>query len=108
MAVRMKPLKVQSDASKTGMDEARRRRFWAKAKQEELKLSSLEGGLISRDIVKRGIIRNYQRVKDQLLNMPARYAAIFAAESDQRKIHDLWTKELHKTLKEISDVRRFY
>lgn len=40
-------------------------------------------------------------VRDAMLNIPSRIAGILAAESDQRKVHDLLEKELRQALEAL-------
>lgn len=42
-------------------------------------------------------------VRDSMLNIPSRLAGILAAESDQRKVHDLLEREIRQALEALSN-----
>jgi hypothetical protein len=43
-----------------------------------------------------------RRARDKFLNIPARLAGILAAESDQARVFEVLTRELHQALEDLS------
>lgn len=103
--------RYQSDAGKIGGEdmsaensyaEADRRQKWAKARQEELKLQKIQGMLVFRSAVDQEIFDMIRRARDKFLNIPARLAGILAAESDQARVFEVLTRELHQALEDLA------
>jgi len=46
----------------------------------------------------------YRIFRDGMLNIPDRLAAVVAAESDPRRVHELMSTEIRKALTEFSDA----
>ena len=58
--------------------------------------------LVSRDEVKVAAFSMARTVRDSLLNIPDRIAAMLAAESDPTRVHHILTEELRRALIELS------
>lgn len=67
-----------------------------------IKLQRIAGELVPVERVQKDWFEAGRRVRDGLLNLPSRSSGVFAAESDQNKIFDLFTKEIHQILTELS------
>ena len=50
--------------------------------------------------------RSYRTLRDKILNIPDRVAAILAAERDPARVHAALTAELKRVLHELSDDAR--
>jgi len=61
------------------------------------------GKLVSRDEVQVGAFNRFRTFRDGMLNIPDRVAAVLAAESDARKVHDILSTEIRKALLEFAD-----
>jgi hypothetical protein len=46
----------------------------------------------------------FRQFRDGMLNMPDRLAAVLAAETNPRQVHELLTTEIRKALLEFSDA----
>lgn len=86
----------------TSYNEAERRLKLAKARQEELKLLKIEGELIARASVIKAQFAVGRQIRDGLMALPARLSGLFAAEHDQAKIYELFTRELHQVLEGLT------
>ncbi len=84
-------------------EEARRRRELAEAQKAELQLAELQGDLIRTADVRAAYAKRAAGLRDALLQIPARLAAVVAAEGDQAKCHDILQAELHQVLGQITD-----
>lgn len=79
--------------------QARREMF--KANITELEYKRQMGELIPADEVDKEWFRLARLVRDGMLNIPARIADQLAAETDQRKIHDLLEMEIYQALEAV-------
>jgi phage terminase Nu1 subunit (DNA packaging protein) len=79
---------------------ARDRHF--KALLSELEYRKQVGELVKRSAVEAGWFRTGRQVRDGLLNIPPRIAGIVAAETDQRKVHEIIDAEIRRVLKVLS------
>lgn len=73
-----------------------------RAKLVELEYEERVGTLVRKDEVEKEMFRIGRQVRDSLLNVPARLAGILAAESDQRKVHDLLESEMRQSLEVLA------
>jgi hypothetical protein len=73
----------------------------------EAKAKAETGKLVSADEVKIAAFRRARIVRDGMLNLPDRLAAILAAEHDATKVHTLLTTEIRTVLVELSDADSF-
>ncbi len=62
--------------------------------------------LVSRDEMQVAAFNRYRMFRDGMLNIPNRLAAVLAAETDPRQIHELLATEIRKALTEFSDANR--
>jgi hypothetical protein len=60
--------------------------------------------LVSRDEMQVAAFNRYRTFRDGMLNIPDRLAAVLAAESDPRQVHELLSTEIRKALTEFSDA----
>lgn len=68
----------------------------------EIKLKKVAGQLVPLQQVKDDWFRVGRQIRDSLLNLPSRLSGPFAAESNQDKIFESFTKEIHAVLTELS------
>ncbi|MFN7225836.1 MAG: hypothetical protein ACK5UY_01100 [Holosporales bacterium] len=68
----------------------------------EAKAKAETGKLVSADEVKIAAFRRARIVRDGMLNLPDRVAAVLAAETDAAKVHAILTKEIRLILEAIS------
>lgn len=80
--------------------QARERHF--KASLAELEYRKQIGQLLERERVEAEAFRLARMVRDAILNIPSRLAGILAAETDQRKAHDLLERELRQALESLA------
>lgn len=73
-----------------------------RAKLVELEYEERVGTLVRKDEVEKEMFQIGRLVRDAVLNVPSRLAGIIAAESDQRKVHDLLERELRQALEALS------
>lgn len=69
----------------------------------ETKARLESGKLVEADEIRIAAFRKARVVRDGLLNLPERLAAVLAAESDANKVHELLTTEIRQVLTELSD-----
>jgi phage terminase Nu1 subunit (DNA packaging protein) len=84
-------------------EEARRRREMAEAQKAELQLAELQGDLIRTADVRAAHAKRVAGLREALLQIPARLAAVVAAEADQGRCHDILQAELHQVLGQITE-----
>jgi hypothetical protein len=70
----------------------------------EAKAKAETGKLVSADEVRIAAFRRARIVRDGMLNLPDRLAAVLAAEHDATKVHTLLTNEIRTVLVELSDA----
>lgn len=68
----------------------------------QIKLQRIAGELVPVDRVQKDWFESARRVRDGLLNLPSRLSGVFAAEANQEKIFELFSKEVHTVLTELS------
>jgi hypothetical protein len=81
---------------------SRARREKAEAQTAELKLAELQGLLVRADTIRAAHAKRLAGLRESLLQIPARLAAVLAAEPDQAKCHDALQRELHGVLASVS------
>lgn len=74
-----------------------------KAELAKLELERAKGRLVDADIVERAAFDCARRVRDAILSIPIRIAAILAAESSEQKVRECLTAELTQILEELSN-----
>lgn len=67
-----------------------------------MKLKRISGDLVPIDRVQKDWFESTRRVRDGFMNLPSRLSGVFAAELSQDKIFELFTKEVHAVLTELS------
>lgn len=83
---------------------SRARREEAEAELAELKLAEQRGELVRAADVRAAYAKLAAGLRESLLQIPARLAAVLAAESDQAKCHDALQLELHQVLAQVTEV----
>lgn len=73
-----------------------------KAKLAELDYLERIGKLVEKEKVEAEAFRIGQLVRDAMLNVPSRLAGVLAAETDQRRVHDLLEQEIRQALEALS------
>ena len=68
----------------------------------ELELAEKNGVLIDAERVRRVTFEKARVARDALMSLPARLSAQLAAETEQMKIHDLLTVEIHRICTELA------
>lgn len=81
---------------------SRGRRERAQAELAELKLAEQRGELVRAAAVESAHGRRVSGLREALLQIPARLAAVLAAESDQARCHDVLQAELHQVLEQVA------
>lgn len=80
------------------------RREKAEADMAELKLAEQLGELVRASDVRAAYSKRAAGLRESLLQIPARLAAVLAAESDQARCHDVLQAELHAVLQQVTDA----
>jgi hypothetical protein len=75
----------------------------AEARIAQLKLAELRGELVRAADVKATYAQLAAGLREALLQIPARMAAVLAAEADQGKVHDILRAELHQVLAQLHE-----
>lgn len=73
-----------------------------RAKLLEIKAKVEAGKYVDADDVKVAAFNKARVVRDALLNIPERLAAVLAAESDARRVHQLMVAEIRSALEELT------
>lgn len=73
-----------------------------RAKLAELDYRERVGELVERDAVDAERFQTGRQIRDALQNIPSRVAGLLAAETDQRKCHDLLDREIRLALEGIA------
>ena len=74
-----------------------------RGKLAELDRRRREGELVERGEVEEAAFSNARRVRDALMNIPARVASLYAAETDPQKIHQNLEDEIRTVLIDLID-----
>lgn len=82
--------------------DSQRKKEEFRAKLVELEYEERVGTLVRKSEVEKEAFRIGRLVRDAILNVPSRLAGILAAESDQRRVHDLLEKELRQALESLA------
>jgi phage terminase Nu1 subunit (DNA packaging protein) len=81
----------------------RARREAAEAELAELKLAEQRGELVRAADVRAAHSKRAAGLREALLQIPARLAAVLAAESSQARVHDVLQRELHEVLSQVAN-----
>jgi phage terminase Nu1 subunit (DNA packaging protein) len=76
-----------------------------RGKLAELDRRRREGELVERGEVEEAAFSNARRVRDALMNIPARVASLYAAETDPQKIHQNLEDEIRNVLIDLIDEK---
>lgn len=93
---------VENETATTSYHVAKTLREVAEARLAQLKLAELKGELVRAADVKSAWAKRAAGLREALLQMPARLAAVLAAETDQARCHDAMQAELHSVLAQIT------
>jgi phage terminase Nu1 subunit (DNA packaging protein) len=74
-----------------------------RGKLAELDRKQREGELVERSEVEEAAFSNARRVRDALMNIPARVASLYAAETDPQTIHQNLEDEIRTVLIDLID-----
>ena len=78
------------------------RKLQLENEMRQIKLQRIAGELVPVERVQKDWFELSRRVRDGLLNLPSRLSGVFAAESNQAKIFEMFTAEVHTVLAELS------
>lgn len=98
----MLPARTQT-TSTTSYTAARARKETALAALRELQLKERTGELVEREAVERVAFATGRRIRDSIENLPARLSGLFAAESDQSTIFQLFSREIQVCLEGLTN-----
>jgi len=74
----------------------------SEAKIADLKLREMRGELVRVDEVRNSFARKASALRESLLQIPSRLAAVLAAETDHARCHDLLSAELRTVLEQLT------
>lgn len=83
------------------LKEAKRRHKAWQAAREKVEYQERIGKLVKAKEVRIAAFSAARKVRDQMLNIPDRLAAVVAAETDQKKVHKIILEEIEKALEGI-------
>jgi hypothetical protein len=72
------------------------------AKMAKLEYDKAIGSVLDKEQAEKDEFRNARIVRDTLMRLPDRLAAVLASETDQNKIHTLLTTEIRQALEALS------
>jgi hypothetical protein len=96
------PAAPPDTVGRSGYFDTKTRRELAEAKLSELELQEKQAELVRSADVKRETFSIFRALRDRILGVPDRLAAILAAEADTAKVHTLLGDELKNALREIA------
>ena len=76
------------------------------ARMAKLDLDERTEKLVSSDEVQIAAFNRFRQFRDGMLNIPDRLAAVLAAETQPRRVHELLAAEIRKALLEFSNANR--
>ena len=94
---------TETDKPPLTFEQARTLREGIRAELDRLKLDEARGNLVRRDDVERSAFECGRALRDAVLAVPDRVAAIVAAESDEHRVHEVIRAELMAALSGLSD-----
>lgn len=83
--------------------DAQRRKELAAAALKELDVRQRSGELIEVAVVERTLFNRTRQTRDALLSLADRLAGILAPITDQTKVHELLTHEIHQALESLAE-----
>jgi len=93
-------------AAQTTLNEAKTINEILRGKLQELEYKQRIGELVSKREVEREAYELAKRVRDAILSIPDRVAAVLAAQTDQRRIREILLEELHHALEILAQEGR--
>ena len=93
----------QDGSIASGYAKSRAVREFYDAKMAELAYKEKLGSLISTAEVKIATFNEHRAMRDAMLNLPDRLAAILAAETEEAKVYKIMREEIHKALGDYAD-----
>ena len=98
--IKARPMTKEGEEADHWLREFRKERALTARYQREV----LEGKLLYSQDVESEIFKLTRMTRDALLNIPARLAAILAAESDRKRVEEMLDIEMRKALEELPNV----
>lgn len=93
---------IESPAKSPAFAAVQLRKEHYRAELARLEFEQAINKLVNREHVEAEGFRIGRQVRDAILNVPARLAGILAAETDQRRVHDLLETELRQALEALA------
>lgn len=100
VAAYVRHLKKKDEGSSKAGEEVKK--IQLENEMRQIRLQKIAGELVPVDRVQKDWFESTRRVRDGMLNLPSRLSGVFAAESNQEKIFESFTKEVHAVLTELS------
>ena len=100
VAAYVRHLKKKDEGSSKAGEEVKK--IQLENEMRQIRLQKIAGDLVPVDRVQKDWFEATRRVRDGLLNLPSRLSGVFAAELNQEKIFESFTRELHEVLTELS------
>jgi hypothetical protein len=92
----------EPESSAISFLEAQRRKELANAQLKELEVQKRAGELIEVATVEKAMFEKGRQVRDALQSLADRLAGILAPISDQAKVHEVMSKEIHQALEGLT------
>lgn len=92
----------EPESSATSFLEAQRRKELANAQLKELEVQKRAGELIEVATVEKAMFEKGRQVRDALQSLADRLAGILAPITDQAKVHEVLSKEIHQALEGLT------
>ena len=83
---------------------ARAVREHCQARLAKIEYEERVGSLVSKDEVQVAAFNTHRVIRDAMLNIPDRIAAMLAAETDEAKCYEILATEIRKALNEFADA----
>jgi hypothetical protein len=103
-AVRRQPDDDQDAFGAAQYSKARAVREHYQARLAKIDYEERIGNLVSKDEVQVAAFNTHRVIRDAMLNIPDRVAAMLAAETDEAKCHEVLTTEIRKALNDFADA----
>ncbi|MFP5248616.1 MAG: hypothetical protein ACLGP3_02170 [Acidobacteriota bacterium] len=97
------PVAVPDDEQIESYQKSAARLQHYKAALAEIEFQIQTGTLVRKDEFEREVFKFHRNLRDQLLNVPDRTAALLAAETEQVKVHAILTREIRRVLSALAD-----
>jgi formaldehyde-activating enzyme involved in methanogenesis len=104
-AVRRQPEQDDQDSFGAAQySKARAVREHYQARLAKIEYEERVGSLVSKDEVQVAAFNTHRVIRDAMLNIPDRIAAMLAAETDEAKCYEILATEIRKALNEFADA----